>query len=200
MTQLTTRFDEALLYARAIHGGQKRKGSDIPYFAHLLGVASLTLEAGGSEDQAIAALLHDAAEDQGGHERLEDIRSRFGGAVADIVGACSDSFVEPKPDWEPRKKAYLEAMDSKSSDALLVSLADKIHNAEAILADFRSVGPAVFARFTGRRVGTLWYYRTLADAFTRLRPGAAADRLARAVAALHSEAEAMSETNDGGNR
>ena len=187
MTQLTTRFDEALIYARTIHEGQKRKGSDIPYFAHLLGVASLTLEAGGSEDQ-------------GGHERLEDIRSRFGGAVADIVGACSDSFVEPKPDWEPRKKAYLEAMDSKSSDALLVSLADKIHNAEAILADFRSVGPAVFARFTGRRVGTLWYYRTLADAFTRLRPGAAADRLARAVAALHSEAEAMSETNDGGNR
>ena len=200
MTQLTTRFDEALIYARTIHEGQKRKGSDIPYFAHLLGVASLTLEAGGSEDQAIAALLHDAAEDQGGHERLEDIRSRFGGAVGDIVGGSSDSFVEPKPDWEPRKKAYLEAMDSKSSDALLVSLADKIHNAEAILADFRSVGPAVFARFTGRRVGTLWYYRTLADAFTRLRPGAAADRLARAVAALHSEAEAMSETNDGGNR
>ena len=97
MTQLTTRFDEALIYARTIHEGQKRKGSDIPYFAHLLGVASLTLEAGGSEDQAIAALLHDAAEDQGGHERLEDIRSRFGGAGADIVGACSDSFVERKP-------------------------------------------------------------------------------------------------------
>jgi len=188
MTQLTTRFDEALIYARAAHDGHKRKGTEIPYFAHLMSVAALTMEAGGSKDQAIAALLHDAVEDQGGLPRLDDIRMRFGEAVADIVHACTDSHVEPKPDWKPRKEAYLEGMAAKSADALLVSLADKTHNAEAILADFRHMGDALFDRFTGRKEGTLWYYGALSEVFTRRIPGPAADRLARAVKALQTEA------------
>ncbi len=184
MTALTDRFDDALAYASRIHRTQYRKGTDIPYVSHLLAVASLTLQYGGDEDQAIAALLHDAAEDQGGEERLDDIRQRFGENVAKIVADCTDSWIEPKPPWLERKQAYIAALATKSPGSLLVSLADKTHNASAIVADLREHGDALWARFTGGRDGSLWYYRELANAFSRLIPGALADELGRQVAAM----------------
>ena len=156
---LGPRFDDALAYASQLHRWQTRKGSEVPYVSHLLGVASLVIEEGGTEVQAIAALLHDAVEDQGGLLRLVDIRERFGDAVADIVLACTDSTEEPKPPWRPRKEAYLAHLPAVSPDALIVSVADKVHNAHSILMDLRSGGIAMFERFTGGMDGTLWYYR-----------------------------------------
>ena len=184
MTQLTRRFDEALLYARHVHGGQVRKGSSIPYFAHLLGAAVIAIEFGANEDQAIAALLHDAVEDQGGQPRLDDIRLRFGEDVARMVDACTDTDVQPKPDWRPRKEAYLKHLETAPVDALLVSLSDKIHNAEAILSDLRAIGDEIWTRFTGGKDGTLWYYQELESIFSRRLPGPAAVRLKFAVAEL----------------
>ncbi|MEE4153542.1 MAG: HD domain-containing protein [Erythrobacter sp.] len=178
---LTERFDDALAYASRIHRTQIRKGSDTPYVAHLLGVASLALEFGADEDQAIAALLHDAVEDQGGAERLADIRARYGDCVAAIVADCTDSEIEPKPPWRQRKEAYIASLADKPAASLLVSIADKTHNAGAINADLRVVGEALWSRFTGGKEGTLWYYRSLADAFARLLPGPPSDRLGREV-------------------
>jgi (p)ppGpp synthase/HD superfamily hydrolase len=179
MTVLTVRFDDALSYASRIHREQRRKGTDIPYVAHLLAVASLTLQHGGTEDQAIAALLHDAAEDQGGEERLADIRSRYGEAVADIVDDCTDAMVEPKPPWRPRKEAYLASLEHKPETSLLVSLADKTHNATAIVQDLRVHGDALWSRFTGGKEGSIWYYGRLGEIFGRRMPGPLADELAR---------------------
>jgi len=159
------RFSAALALANDLHAPQTRKGTDIPYIAHLLAVAAIVIEAGGDEDLAIAALLHDAVEDQGGQATLTRIHSDFGGRVASVVEACSDTDVVPKPPWRARKQAYIDSIAHKSPDALLVSLADKIHNSEAILADYRVVGEAVWDRFSGGREGTLWYYRALADSF-----------------------------------
>src|SRR6266566_2943882 len=141
-TALTDRFDRALLYATHVHGGQVRKGTSIPYVAHLLTVAATVLEYGGSEDMAIAALLHDAVEDQGGESRLSDIRNRFGNRVADIVRSCSDSVVnssagQRKEDWHTRKKRYIEHLKTVDKETLLVSLSDKVHNARSILRDLR---------------------------------------------------------------
>jgi (p)ppGpp synthase/HD superfamily hydrolase len=166
------RFSDALVFANEVHGAQSRKGTSIPYIAHLLAVASLVIEAGGDEDTAIAALLHDAVEDQGGAPMLDRIRKRFGPAVAEIVEACSDADVVPKPPWRERKEAYVRSIAHKSAPALLVSLADKVHNARAILADYRQLGDALWPRFTGGRDGTLWYYRALADAFRGRAPSA----------------------------
>mgnify|MGYP003951072389 CR=1 FL=1 len=177
MTFLTRRFDDALVYANTIHANQVRKGTAIPYVSHLLGVASLTLEHGGDEDQAIAALLHDAVEDCGGEERLKDIRSRFGAGVAMIVDHCTDSWEEPKPEWRPRKEKYVSAIAWKPARSLLVSLADKTHNAGAIVSDLYVVGEELWGRFTGRRDGTLWYYEALADAFEGRLSGTEADPL-----------------------
>jgi (p)ppGpp synthase/HD superfamily hydrolase len=159
--QLGDRFSEALVYAAAVHGGQARKGSGVPYLAHLLGVASIVLDYGGSEDEAIAALLHDAVEDQGGAPRLAEIRERFGEAVAGIVEGCTDTDVTPKPPWRARKEAYLAHLPGAPPSVLLVSAADKLHNARTILLDSRTVGAGVFERFKGGRDGTLWYYRSL---------------------------------------
>ena len=186
MTELSDRFDEALSYASRIHRDQKRKGTSIPYVSHLLAVASLTLQYGGDEDQAIGALLHDAAEDQGGEERLQDIRNRFGDRVADIVSDCTDSWVEPKPAWRARKEAYVADLAHKPAMSLLVSLADKTHNASAIVADLREHGDALWARFTGGRDGSLWYYRALSDGFAIHLPGPLADELARQVDAMET--------------
>lgn len=161
-----TRLQQALVYAAALHAGQTRKGTEeIPYIGHLLGVCSLTLEAGGDEDQAIAALLHDAPEDQGGRETLAEIRARFGDRVADIVDACTDTYEDPKPDWRTRKERYLQHLPDSSPDALLVSCADKLYNTRAILQDQRRIGGEVFKRFTADKQAVLWYYRSLADAF-----------------------------------
>lgn len=180
-THLTERFDDALTYASRIHRAQRRKGADIPYVSHLLGVAAIAIENGATEDQAIAALLHDAVEDQGGAERLDDIRTRFGEEVARIVDDCTGSDMEPKPPWRGRKEAYLASLSHKPAASLEVSIADKTHNAGAIVADLHVHGEQVWTRFTGGRDGSLWYFRALADAFAPLAPGTASDRFARLV-------------------
>ena len=182
----TDRFDHALAYASRIHRHQQRKGADIPYVSHLLGVCAIAIENGASEDQAIAALLHDAVEDQGGAARLEDIRANFGDAVAQIVWDCTDSDTEPKPPWRTRKEAYLASLEHKPVTSLAVSLADKTHNAGAITADMHTHGLAVWERFTGGREGSLWYYRALAEVFLRRIPGPAAHRFARLVAEMEA--------------
>lgn len=185
MTILTQRFDDALLYGSHVHGGHKRKGTSIPYLSHLLAVASLTLEHGGTEDQAIAALLHDAAEDQGGKERLDDIRARFGDGVAEIVHDCTDSWEQPKPDWHKRKRDYIASLESKPDSSLLVSLADKTHNARCIVTDLHLEGAKLWDRFTKPASATLWYYRELETFFSQRRPGPLARELKRAVDEMH---------------
>jgi (p)ppGpp synthase/HD superfamily hydrolase len=147
-------------------------------------VAALVVEHGGNEDQAIGALLHDAAEDQGGVKTLEDIRRRFGDTVAEIVSDCTDAWTEPKPDWRARKEAYLANLSAKPKQSLLVSLADKTHNAEAILFDYRVLGDPLWQRFNGGAEGTRWYYSALARVFSQTIPGRLSDRLSRAVAAF----------------
>jgi (p)ppGpp synthase/HD superfamily hydrolase len=178
---LTGRYDEAFRYAHELHGMQKRKGTSIPYISHLMIVSALVIENGGTEDQAIGALLHDAAEDQGGAETLEVVKNRFGDAVAEIVHDCTDSWDEIKSEWRPRKEAYLAKLPAKSKQSLLVSLADKTHNAEAILFDYRVLGDALWNRFNGGAAGTRWYYKSLADIFADVMPGRLSDRLSRAT-------------------
>ena len=163
--KLSARFEQALVLAAQKHARQTRKGTDVPYVAHLLGVANIALTYGADEDEAIAALLHDAVEDQGGVETREEIRRLFGHRVAEIVVACSDTDVEPKPPWEERKKTYIAHLREASPSVRLVSAADKLDNARAILADYRVLGEALWSRFNGGREGTLWYYRTLVETF-----------------------------------
>jgi (p)ppGpp synthase/HD superfamily hydrolase len=162
---LTDRFEEALIFAARLHAGQMRKRSNIPYIAHLLGVTSLVLEDGGTENEAIAALLHDAVEDQGGLKTLEETRLRFGELVADIVMAVSDSHTEPKPPWRERKETYISSMREASPSAIRVSLADKVYNARSTLQDLRFEGEAAWLKFNGGKDGTLWYYEQLIQAF-----------------------------------
>lgn len=168
VTQLTTRFTAAVDLARNLHAADVRKASTVPYLSHLLAVAAIVLEHGGSEDQAIAGLLHDAAEDHGGQTRIDSIRAQFGDAVADIVAACSDSLVDEdtaKAPWWDRKVAYLDQLSVEPVEAALVSAADKLHNSRAILADYRQVGDALWGRFNvdAGRIGSLWYYRRLVE-------------------------------------
>lgn len=189
-TALSDRFDRALLYATHVHGGQVRKSTSIPYIAHLLAVVATVLEYDGNEDQAIAGLLHDAVEDQGGIERLNDIRNRFGASVASIVRSCSDSSVNSsaaaKADWHARKKAYLAHLETVDAATLLVSLCDKVHNARSILRDLRKPdpGPRVWDRFSRPKPDTLKYYRDLADLFARRLPGQLSAELGEIVTIL----------------
>jgi (p)ppGpp synthase/HD superfamily hydrolase len=162
---LQSRFEEALLLAARLHARQKRKDKDLPYISHLLAVTALVLEDGGDEDEAIAALLHDAVEDQGGLRTLEEIHRRFGERVADIVEGCSDAVIHPKPPWRERKLAYLEHLRTASASVRRVSLADKLHNARTILADLEQDGDGVWERFNGGKQGSLWYYRSLLEIF-----------------------------------
>jgi len=162
---LTLKFSKAVHYAAEVHKTQKRKGTDIPYIAHLLAVASIALEYGANEDEAIAALLHDAPEDAGGQDRLEEIRQQFGDIVADIVQDCSDTFDIPKPPWKKRKKEYIDSIKGKSSSSRFVSAADKLHNARSILLDYRTIGDALWPRFATGKVDVLWYYRSLVTAY-----------------------------------
>lgn len=181
---LGDRFEDALVFTARLHRRQRRKGRDVPYLAHLLAVASLVIEHGGGEDEAIAGLLHDAVEDQGGLETRDRIAARFGAMVAEIVMGCSDSTVEPKPPWRARKEAYIAHIAAGAPDSvLLVSAADKLHNARTILSDYRERGEAL----CGGRAGTLWYYRALADVFAARGPAA----LARDLAAVVGEIEAL---------
>jgi (p)ppGpp synthase/HD superfamily hydrolase len=179
--KLSPRYEAALVMATQLHATQKRKGTSIPYVSHLLAVSSLVLEHGGNEDQAIAALLHDAVEDQGGFPTLDKIRSHFGDAVAEIVDHCTDAYEEPKPEWRQRKEQYLAGIAEKPIDAALVSCADKLHNSRAILNDLRSLGDDLWGRFTGGKDGTLWYYQSLADAFTKALDNSLSEELDRTV-------------------
>lgn len=181
---LGERFDRALDLAFELHREQTRKGSGVPYLGHLLGVASLVIETGGSEDEAIAALLHDAAEDQGGYATLERIAAEFGDSVARVVEECSDSFGAPRPPWRERKQAYLDRLEAASDAALHVSLADKLHNMRTIVVDYRELGEPLWDRFNAGRDEVLWYYGSLAAAFVRLRPGALATELGEGLAEL----------------
>jgi (p)ppGpp synthase/HD superfamily hydrolase len=168
LSDLSDRFGQALLFAFQLHQRQQRKGSQTPYIAHLLGVTALVLEDGGDEDEAIAALLHDAPEDQGGLATLEEIRQRFGERVAGIVDGCTDTYETPKPPWRQRKEDYLTHLRTATPSIWRVSLADKLHNARTILVDLHSQGGQVWQRFNGGKVGSLWYYRSLVQTFQEL--------------------------------
>lgn len=170
VVKLGKRFLNAFLFAAEKHAGQARKASTIPYISHLMGVASLVLEAGGDEDLAIAALLHDVVEDCGGAPMLKEVRRRFGKRVARVVDGCTDTDIDPKPPWRERKENYLRHLRKADRDMRLVSAADKLHNVRSILADYRDAGESIWARFNGGRDGTLWYYRVLLDEFLRSKP------------------------------
>jgi GTP pyrophosphokinase len=165
--RLGPRFLRAFDFAAEKHAGQTRKASTIPYIAHLMGVASLVLEAGGDEDLAIAALLHDVVEDCGGAPMLKEVRRRFGKRVAKIVDECTDADTHPKPPWRERKEKYLRRLKKADAETRLVAAADKLNNVRSILSDYRAIGESIWTRFNGGRAGTLWYYRVLLDEFLR---------------------------------
>jgi GTP pyrophosphokinase len=183
---LTARFDEALTFAREKHGGQLRKGTNVPYVAHLLAVASLVLEDGGDEDEAVAALLHDVVEDCGGRPVLAEVQ-RFGPRVAAIVDGCTDSYVEDhreKPPWQTRKEGYLARLGGQRDRSVLrVSAADKLHNARTLLSDLRAGRPHedVWTRFNASPAQILWYYRALVAAYHAGEVGPLASELERVV-------------------
>jgi (p)ppGpp synthase/HD superfamily hydrolase len=183
------RFRDALVWAAELHQDQKRKGGDIPYVAHLLGVAALVLEHGGGEDEAIAALLHDALEDQLHRMSPGEIGARFGATVEAMVEACTDGDPEEQRDrdpvkWRARKEKYIAEIPRKPQGAILVSMADKLHNARAILEDYRALGEALWPRFTAGKEGTLWYYRALLDAYAARGRNRLWHELERTVAAI----------------
>jgi (p)ppGpp synthase/HD superfamily hydrolase len=184
LPKLTRRFEQALLFATRKHAGQGRKGTAVPYISHLLSVAGLVLEAGGGEDLAIAALLHDVVEDCGGAPMLKEVRRRFGERVAHVVEGCTDTDLFPKPPWRQRKEDYLKHLRTANADVRLVSAADKLHNVRTILTDYRECGEAVWERFQGKRDGTLWYYRALLTEFRRRKGNRLINELERAVTEL----------------
>jgi (p)ppGpp synthase/HD superfamily hydrolase len=196
---LTRRYEEAVQYALHVHGGQIRKGTEIPYVTHVLAVSGLVLESGGTEDEAIAGLLHDAAEDGGGERRLADIRERFGDIVAGVVKECSDSLAEDskkKAPSEERKKKHLEDLRrGASKSALLVTAADKLHNARCILADYRDRGEKLWGRFSVDRAVTLQYYESLAG-FLESRGVPLSGELRRTVDELQTLAKAGQNERD----
>lgn len=181
---LGVRFERALIFATRKHDGQTRKKTTVPYISHLLMVAGMVLQAGGDEDLAIAALLHDVVEDCGGMPMLKEIRQKFGKRVAHVVEGCTDSFETPKRPWRERKEDYLQHLRTADAEVRLVSAADKLHNAREILGDFRESGNAVWERFAGKRDGTLWYYRALVREFKRRRPNRLVQDLERTVREL----------------
>ncbi len=159
--KLTARFEAALVYAHQLHRHQTRKVNRTPYIAHLLSVMALVLEDGGSEDEAIAALLHDAVEDQGGQATREEIKQRFGETVVAIVDGCTESDTIPKPPWRDRKQRYLEQLRQGSPSVRRVALADKLHNARTILFDYQQHGENVWSAFSAGKEGVLWFYHSL---------------------------------------
>ena len=182
----TEKFESALLYATQLHRYQERKGSGVPYVTHLLAVASIVGENGGTEDEVVAALLHDAPEDMGGEARLGDIRKRYGDAVAGIVEGCTDTYEDPKPEWRPRKEDYVAHVAGAPSSVRLVSAADKLHNARSILADLRTLGEGLWERFTGGKDGTLWYYRALVEAYRKAGSSDLVEELDRVVGEIEA--------------
>ena len=189
--KLTDQFSKALVYAERKHHKQVRKGGDIPYVGHLLSVAGLVINDDGSEAQAIAALLHDAVEDAGGKETLQEIRADFGDEVARIVDECSDTDKTPKPPWRERKQDYIDHLGTVGEDTLLVSVADKLDNARSMLRDYHQHGPALWQRFTVKNPDDhLWYYGRLLDAYRSRRCRSwMVDELARVVKELKTLVE-----------
>jgi GTP pyrophosphokinase len=180
------RFLEALMAAASMHAAQQRKGSGVPYISHLLGTCAIALEYGADEDEAIAALLHDAIEDVQPTDAARATVTGFGDRVLAIVEGCTDADTHPKPPWRERKEHYIAQLATADASVLLVSGADKLHNARSILADFRRVGDAVWDRFNADREDTMWYYRSVVEAM-RANPAHRADlvdELERAVTEL----------------
>ena len=186
--RLGPRFSEALMLAAALHREQTRKGSDIPYVAHLLAVCAIVLEHGGDEDEAVAALLHDAPEDQGGEPVLDVIERLFGPKVKQIVAECSDTFEQPKPPWRKRKEAYVASLGAASRSALLVSAADKLHNLSTTVNDLRTQGDQIWGHFNSTPKQQIWYYTTLSDIYSERLGGPLADAVADQVKRLVVEA------------
>jgi (p)ppGpp synthase/HD superfamily hydrolase len=182
---LSERFEDALAWTSALHRRQARKGPAVPYVAHLLAVCSLVLEAGGDEDEAIAALLHDAVEDQGGAPRLEEIRSRYGDRVAQIVDGCTDAYEIPKPAWQQRKEDFIRSLNEASDSVLLVVAADKLHNAQSTIENLKVEGPSVWERFRGKE-RAIWYYQQITEALERRGENSLTRRLRGAVETLES--------------
>ena len=187
-----TRFESALVYANQVHHGQLRKGTGIPYMAHILGVVAIAMEYGADEDQAIGALLHDAAEAGGGEARLAEIRARFGDAVGDIVLGCSDSLAEHPEDKAPRRdrnESYHTQVESASDSVCLVSASDKLQNVRSIIRDLRMHGDEVWDRFQGKRDGSLWYYEAVAGVLAQRYRAPLTRDLLREVEALRHLAD-----------
>lgn len=182
--QLTERFEAALVYAHQLHRHQIRKASSTPYIAHLLAVAALVLEDGGSEDEAIAALLHDAVEDQGGQATRTEIAQRFGDGVVAIVDGCTESDTIPKPPWRDRKQRYLEQLRQGSPAVRRVALADKLHNARSFLQDYRQQGDSLWSVFASGKEGLLWFYHSLLDLYQSTSTSPMVEELRRVVAQL----------------
>lgn len=159
------RFTDAVAFALELHGEQVRKATSIPYVSHLLSVCALVFEDGGTEDEAIAALLHDGPEDQGGEATLDEIRRRLGPEVAAMVDGLSDTMEQPKPPWHQRKAAYLERLRDESASVLRISLADKLHNLRSVATDLEVIGDDLWSRFNADRDAQAWYYRSLLAAF-----------------------------------
>ena len=180
---MTERFERALLHAARLHKDQRRKGSGVPYVSHLMAVSALTIEYGGDEDEAIAALLHDAVEDQGGAVARADILREFGLRVTEIVDGCTD---EEGPPWRDRKEEYIGGLQHASKSVRLVVACDKVHNTRSLVMDYRTCGEALWARFTGRREGTLWYYRAMVTMLRSSGGGAVVDELDRVVTELET--------------
>lgn len=180
----TEKLERALVYASRLHRDQYRKGTRIPYITHLLAVAAIVGENGGKEDEVVAALLHDAPEDQGGEATLEEIRARFGDEVARIVAGCTDTYRDPKPPWRARKESYVAHLAGASASVRLVSSADKLHNARTVLSDYRALGEDLWTRFNGGRDGTLWYYRAIVEALQTEEDDPVVEELDRVVTEL----------------
>jgi GTP pyrophosphokinase len=189
---LTSRFTDAVDYARHLHI-ERRKGTGIPYMAHLLGVAALVMAEAGhaaisvTEDMVIAALLHDTVEDHGGLVRLEDVRQNFGSDVARMVEGLTDSFAadsDKKEPWQHRKESYIERLRDEPADVQLISAADKLYNAKAILDDYREIGPRIWERFHRGRNDQLWYFNALIEVFKAAGGGRTVTELERVVAEL----------------
>ncbi|MDZ8258497.1 HD domain-containing protein [Nostoc sp. ChiQUE01b] len=182
--KLTTRFEEALVYATQLHAQQVRRISGVPYVSHLLSVTALVIEDGGSEDEAIAALLHDAIEDQGGRITGEIIRQKFGDKVADIVESCTESDVVPQPSWKERKQKYLENISQGSPEVLRVALADKVHNARSNLIEWDLYGDKAWNKEQRQR--TLWFYRSVIAVAQTLTDSRLVEELRRIVKQLEA--------------
>jgi (p)ppGpp synthase/HD superfamily hydrolase len=181
---LTERFQTALVYATRLHANQTRKNTGIPYISHLLSVTALVLEAGGNEDEAIAALLHDAVEDQGGEKTRAEIREFFGEAVVTIIDGCTESDIYPKPPWKERKIKYLENIRLASSSVRLVSLADKLHNARSLFADYQNFGNGIWSNFKAGKEGTLWFYKELLEIYRHQKSDFMVEDFARILSEL----------------